>query len=130
MIRTLLVAACPLALAAIATPAAGKSSACPVAGHYWVAGKLPGADTVYRGEATISARRGACRMRWGAPNTSEGNGTYRDGVLTINFRFRDGSSGVVRYTRAANGDMHGVWWMDASPNSQGTETISPHGPPL
>lgn len=98
---------------------------CPIAGRYQVVGRQPGETASYTGEAIISANPGGCRMQWFPPNTSEGTGTYVSGVLTINFTFENGGRGVVRYTRAGNGELHGVWWMNANPDAQGTESLLP-----
>lgn len=113
--------------AASAQPSAG---ACPIAGNYWVAGRIPGAVNAYRGKAVISRKGGGCHMKWYPPNDSQGSGTYSDGVLTIYFTFaKGGGSGVVRYSRGANGNLQGVWWMNNGPSAQGMEVLSLAGPP-
>lgn len=105
---------------------AAQSGLCAVAGRYGVVGRVPGASGSYKGEAVIVANSTGCEMRWFPPNESAGTGHYSNGVLTIHFRFANGgATGVVRYQRAANGEMHGVWWMNGSESSQGTETLRP-----
>lgn len=105
--------------------ASAQSGSCPVAGRYAVVGQVPGVAGSYRGEAIISANATGCAMRWFPPNDSFGTGSYSNGVLTIYFTFANGGSGEVRYTRAANGEMHGVWWMNGNPANQGRETLHP-----
>jgi hypothetical protein len=109
------------------SPAAAQTSSpqCPIAGRYSVVGYVPGAVSPYRGEAIISASGTGCHMKWFPPNDSEGKGDYTDNVLTIYFTFANGAPGVVRYTRSANGEMNGTWWMDGSPSSKGTEKLTP-----
>jgi hypothetical protein len=101
------------------------SDYCPIAGRYAVTGFRPGATTPYRGEAIVSAAGSGCYMRWFAPNESEGNGSYSNGVLTIYFSFPSGGNGSVRYTRMANGELQGTWSMAATPGDQGSETLTP-----
>lgn len=107
------------------TQDATAQSPCPVAGRYAVAGELPGEAGSYAGETLISASEAGCDMRWYPPNDSSGSGTYSDGVLTIRFTFADGRTGQVHYTRATNGELQGLWWMDGDDGNQGTETLSP-----
>jgi len=109
-------------------PAYGQtySAACPIAGRYSVMGRNPGATGTYQGEAIISASGSGCYMKWFPPNASEGTGSYSGGVLTINFTFAaNGGSGVVKYTLTTTGEFQGVWWMNGSPNNQGSETLRP-----
>ncbi len=101
---------------------------CPIAGRYSVEGYVPGAASPYRGEAIISASGTGCQMKWFPPNDSEGTGDYTGGVLTIYFTFATGGSGVVKYTRSANGELNGTWWMDANPSNKGTEKLTPMEP--
>jgi hypothetical protein len=110
---------------ALSALAAEGPDACPVAGRYAVVGYVPDATNPYRGEATISPSGAGCYMKWSPPNESDGNGDYSDGVLTIYFTFANGGSGVVKYTRASNGELRGTWWMDADPGRKGTETLTP-----
>ncbi|HVL29723.1 MAG TPA: hypothetical protein VM326_03280 [Sphingomicrobium sp.] len=100
---------------------------CAVAGRYWALGRNAGGVGSYQGEVLISPTSSGCHVQWFAPNESAGTGTYNAGVLTVNFTFQKGAggSGVVRYTRAANGEMHGVWWMNGYEHVQGTETLRP-----
>lgn len=77
----------------------------------------------YTGEAEISSSGNGCFMKWSPPNTSDGSGDYTNGVLTIRFTFESGVTGVVKYTRAPNGELHGVWWEDRNPDSWGTESL-------
>lgn len=119
----------PLALALVAMtagPLSAQGGSCPVAGSYSVVGRVPGAVGSYQGEAMISAQGSGCYMRWYPPNDSEGSGSYANGVLTINFTFANGYSGVVRYTMAPNGELHGIWWMNSNASNQGTETLRRH----
>lgn len=100
------------------------SADCPTAGRYALVGRVPGATGSYTGEATVSANGSG--MKWFPPNASEGTGTYVAGVLTIYFTYANGAgSGVVKYTRANNGEFHGVWLMNNNPENQGTETLRP-----
>jgi hypothetical protein len=120
----LLVAGCLGSLAAIST--AEAQSRCPVAGRYAVVGRIPGATGQYTGEASITATDTGCRVRWFPPNDSTGTGIYSNGVLSVSFTFANGGgSGIVRYTRAPNGELHGVWWMNGDEGNQGTETLRP-----
>lgn len=110
----------------IGPPAANAQSGyCPVAGRYFVVGRIPGATGSYKGEALISANATGCAVRWYPPNESSGSGDYTNGVLTVYFTFANGGSGVVKYNRAANGELHGVWWMNGNESNQGTETLRP-----
>jgi hypothetical protein len=102
-----------------------SSTECPVAGVYSLVGRQPGAIGQYRGEAIVTAANAGCRMTWYPPNDSTGTGFYANGELTIYFTFANGAGGVVKYKRAANGEFHGVWWMNANPSAQGTETLTP-----
>jgi hypothetical protein len=80
--------------------------------------------TTYQGKAVISDSGSGCKLVWGAPNSSEGTGEYADGVLTIRFILdANGRKGVVKYTRAPNGDLHGVWWYNTTPDTWGTESL-------
>lgn len=107
-------------------PVAIAQSGCSVAGRYSVIGRDPGSSGQYRGEALISANGTGCHVRWFPPNSSEGTGTYSNGVLTIYFTMaNNGATGVVKYDRAANGDFHGVWWLNGRESNQGTETLRP-----
>lgn len=110
-----------------ASPALAQAGACPVAGRYWAVGRNAGAVGSYQGEVIVSPASGGCQVQWLAPNESMGFGTYSGGVLTVNFTFQKGAggSGVVRYTRAGNGELHGTWWMNGYENIQGTETLRP-----
>ena len=121
------VVVCGFAALAAAEPGLAQtwSPDCPIAGRYNVVGRVPGATGSYTGEAIISANPGGCYMKWYPPNASEGTGTYVSGVLTIRFTFTNGGSGVVKYNMAPNGELHGVWWMNNSPDNQGTETLMP-----
>ena len=119
---SLIVAGCLGSLTSLVSTAAAQST-CPVAGRYAVVGRIPGATGQYTGEAVIAANATGCEMRWFPPNDSSGSGTYSNGVLTVYFTFANGGSGVVRYTRASNGELHGVWWMNGNENNQGTETL-------
>lgn len=120
----LLVAAATSAI--VPTNAASAQGLCAAAGRYAVVGRVPGGSGSYKGEAVIVANSTGCEMRWFPPNESVGTGTYSNGVLTIYFRFANGGgTGVVRYQRAANGEMHGVWWMNGNESNQGTETLRP-----
>jgi hypothetical protein len=110
---------------ALSALAAEGSGACPVAGRYSVVGYVPDSTNPYRGEATISPSGTGCYVKWSPPNESDGNGDYTNGVLTIYFTFANGGSGVVKYTRASNGELRGTWWMDANPARKGTETLTP-----
>lgn len=120
-----------LLTASLIAAAAGMVSAqaaqadCPVAGKYRVVGRVPGAVGSYQGKAFISkSETGGCLMMWGDPNSSKGAGEFADGVLTINFTVEgSGRKGVVKYTRAPNGDLHGVWWYNKAPNEWGTESL-------
>lgn len=105
--------------------ASAQSGLCGAAGRYGVVGRIPGAAGSYRGEAIVAANATGCEMRWFPPNDSFGTGSYSNGVLTIYFTFAAGGSGVVRYERAANGEFHGVWWMNGNESNQGTETLRP-----
>lgn len=116
-----------LASAVVATALQAQSKACPVAGRYFVVGRLPGAIGSYRGEAVISGKGTGCHVKWFPPNDSQGSGTYDNGVLTIYFTFKQGGSGVVRYMQSSPGVLDGVWWMNATPASQGTEKLSLKG---
>jgi hypothetical protein len=92
-----------------AVPAQAQSGICPVAGRYFVIGRLPGGTGSYTGEALISATATGCQVRWFPPNDSFGTGDYSNRVLTIYFTFaQNGASGVVKYNRAANGELHGT----------------------
>ena len=103
-----------------------QSGMCPVSGRYFVIGRHPGGTGSYKGEAIISSNPGGCHVRWFPPNDSSGSGTYSNGVLTIYFTFAaNGASGVVKYNRASNGELHGVWWMNGGESNQGTETLRP-----
>jgi hypothetical protein len=107
-------------------PANAQSGYCPVAGSYRVLGRHPGGSGTYTGEALISATATGCQVRWFPPNDSFGTGDYSNGVLTIYFTFaQNGASGVVKYTRAPNGELHGTWWMNGGESQQGTETLRP-----
>lgn len=114
-----------LSFAAPTMPAAlAQSGTCPVAGRYMVLGRSPGESGTYTGQAVVSANSTGCHVQWFPPNDSSGTGTYVDGVLTVYFRGAStGASGVVKYTRAANGELHGVWWMNGNESNQGTETL-------
>jgi len=106
--------------------ALAQANLCPVAGRYHVVGRIPGATGSYQGEAEITGNATGCSMRWFPPNDSFGTGDYANGVLTIYFTFaQNGNSGIVKYTRAQNGEMHGVWWMNGNEGNQGTETLQP-----
>ena len=118
------------ALAAIfnlgSTPALAQTGGCAVAGRYLAVGRLPGAVNSYKGEVVITSTATGCHVRWFPPNDSSGTGTYAGGVLTVYFAFAgNGAAGVVRYTRASNGELHGVWWMNGNESNQGTETLRP-----
>jgi hypothetical protein len=80
----------------------------------------PSASTFVRNPAGIARR--LCRV---APNESEGNGSYSNGVLTIYFSFPSGGNGIVKYTRMAKGELQGTWSMAITPGDQGTETLTP-----
>lgn len=128
--RTFLIGAVTLAAAFIGFtdpfPASAQSGFCPVTGRYSVLGRQPGGSGTYRGEAMISSNASGCHVRWFPPNDSVGTGHYANGVLTIYFTFaQNGASGVVKYTRAANGELHGTWWMNGNEAHQGTETLRP-----
>ncbi len=114
-----------LALGTTAATVARADSGCAVAGRYTVVGRVPGAVGSYQGEAVVSVGKGeGCIMKWFPPNASEGSGDYTNGTLTIHFTFAgNGRSGVVRYQRAPNGDLHGVWWTNDKPDAWGTETL-------
>lgn len=106
-------------------PVAEAQAACPVAGSYNLVGRVPGGTQNYKGTADITAYGDGCYMRWYPPNDSEGTGAFANGTLTINFTFAvGGGTGVVRYTLMPNGQMEGVWWMTASPDRQGVETLT------
>jgi len=107
---------------------AQSSDICPVAGRYWLVGKMPGSSSEYRGRLTISRNNGACRVKWDPPNESEGTGTFDNGVLTVNFRLGS-ESGVAVYTRSSDGQLVGKWWLNSSPDAKGFETLSLSGPP-
>jgi hypothetical protein len=101
------------------------SAACPIAGRYAVAGQLTGGSGTYRGEATITSNGVGCYVKWFPPNTSEGSGTYSNGVLTVNFQLGN-EAGVVRYDRLSTGELRGTFWSEANPNYiQGTERLIP-----
>jgi len=102
----------------------GYSPQCPIAGRYAVKGSLPGTARPYRGEAIILARGSGCYMKWLPPNESAGTGDYTGGVLTIHWTFASGGHGVVRYVRAASGELNGTWWKDSNPASKGTEKLT------
>lgn len=104
-------------------PAHGQAAKCAVAGQYNVVGRIPGSNNSYTGTAQITSSMTGCSVRWFPPNDSTGSGTYANGVLTVRFTFTSGGKGTVRYTRAANGELHGVWWMDGRQSEQGTETL-------
>ena len=112
-------------LATLPASLPAQGSSCPVAGNYLVIGRVPGATGSYTGNATISANAGGCHVRWYPPNDSEGTGTYANGQLTIYFTFANGGSGVVKYDRSPNGELHGTWWMNGNESNQGTETLRP-----
>jgi hypothetical protein len=76
------------------------------------------------GDAAIESRDGGCYMVWYPPNDSSGFGYYANGVLTINFTFKSGGQGVVRYIEDEFGDMDGVWWMLGNEGAQGTESLT------
>lgn len=106
-----------------AVRAAQTTSSCPVVGEYSVTGRNPGRGGTYRGRLSISEMLGICYVRWHPPIAGEGSGSYRDGELTVYFQTSNGSKGTVRYTRLANGNLDGVWWLDRSPGQQGTELL-------
>ena len=115
-----------VSIASIMPQAHAQSGGCPVAGRYAVVGRVPGSNNSYKGEAIVSANATGCAMRWFPPNDSAGTGTYSDGVLTIYFTFaNNGVSGVVKYNRAPNGELHGVWWINGNEANQGTESLRP-----
>lgn len=116
------------ATASVAVPesALAQSGYCPVAGRYFAIGRGPGTNASYQGEAMISAIASGCHVRWFPPNDSSGTGTYSNGVLTIYFAMaKTGAAGVVKYKRAPNGELHGVWWFNGQESVQGTETLRP-----
>jgi hypothetical protein len=116
--------ACILAAAGSIFSAQAAQADCPVSGTYRVVGHGPRDVTTYQGKAVISDSGGGCKLVWGAPNSSEGTGEYSDGVLTIRFILdANGRKGVVKYTRAPNGDLHGVWWYNTTPDTWGTESL-------
>ena len=118
----LIFGACLVAFAL--APIAEADASCPVAGRYVVVGRTPGATGSYQGEAVITDKGQGCYMTWFPPNASEGAGEYSNGTLTVHFTFANGgASGVVKYTRAPNGDLHGVWWTNDKPNNWGTESL-------
>jgi len=63
-------------------------------------------------------------MKWLPPNDSEGMGDYTGGVLTIQWTFSRGGHGVIKYTRAASGELNGIWWKDNNPSNKGTEKLT------
>jgi hypothetical protein len=98
---------------------------CPIAGNYSVKGKMTGSQNVYTGDAIIKDRDGGCFVRWLPPNTSEGLGTYADGVLTVNYLL-SGHPGVVRYERSQSGVLRGAFWPQGHPTQiLGTESLTP-----
>jgi len=112
------------ALLGVAVTASARA-ACPIAGQYAVKGKLTGASGSYKGEAVIKDEGGDCFVRWLPPNTSQGVGTYADGVLTVNFSL-GGQPGVVRYERTDSGVLEGTFWPKGHPTSiSGVETLTP-----
>jgi hypothetical protein len=129
MKSTLLTALAVVAAVSVPAPfmtAGAQGGYCPVSGRYSVLGRQPGASGTYRGEALISATATGCQVRWFPPNDSVGTGDYSNGVLTIYFTFaQNGASGVVKYNRASNGELHGTWWMNGNEGNQGTETLRP-----
>jgi hypothetical protein len=116
--------ACILATAGFIFSVQAAQADCPVSGTYRVVGHGPRDVTTYQGKAVISDSGSGCKVVWGAPNSSEGTGEYSDGVLTIRFILdANGRKGVVKYTRAPNGDLHGVWWYNTTPDTWGTESL-------
>jgi hypothetical protein len=126
ILQSLRLLAFAAAVFAIFCDVAEADYGCPVTGKYSVIGRGPRATNSYQGEASISESGGACRVEWFPPNTSRGSGEYANGVLTVHFTFASGQTGVVRYTRAPNGDLHGVWWTDDKPSVWGTESLFAH----
>ena len=102
-------------------------SGCAVAGNYTVTGNNPGDARPYHGTATISTRDGGCYMRWSAPNSSEGTGTYYNGQLKITFwGLGGGGGGIVIYNGRPGGSLSGVWWTHGQEGNQGNETLTPN----
>jgi hypothetical protein len=124
-IHTAMIAASSLGLLASCSQDAAADAPCPVAGRYAVAGQQPGGGGQYAGEAVISETPAGCSMRWLPPNDSAGTGTFANGVLTIRFTFADGGTGQVQYTRAASGELNGLWWLDGDEGNKGTENLRP-----
>ena len=124
MKRKYLLAAAAVLCAAVVS-IANAQAACSVAGRYMAKGHLTGASGTYKGEAIIKEQDGGCYVRWLPPNTSEGTGTYADGVLTVNYLI-GGKPGVVRYEMSDNGVLEGSFWPQGHPTQiQGTETLTP-----
>lgn len=108
-------------------PPPPPASGCPVAGYYRVDGNNPGNPQQYHGTAQISERDGGCYMRWSAPNSSEGTGTYYNGQLKISFwGLGGGGGGIVVYSGRPGGPLSGPWWMHGQEGNQGYETITPN----
>ncbi len=104
---------------------ASVQAACPIAGQYAVKGKMNGAAHFYKGEAIIKDEGGDCFVRWLPPNTSQGTGTYADGVLTVYYTM-GGQPGVVRYERGPGGVLEGSFWPKGHPTTiLGVETLTP-----
>ena len=119
--KHILTAALVLGIAAVST----AQAACPIAGQYAVKGKMAGAANFYKGEAIIKDEGGDCFVRWLPPNTSQGVGTYDDGVLTVNYML-GGQPGVVRYERTSSGVLEGSFWPKGHPAQiLGVESLTP-----
>lgn len=92
-----------------------------VEGSYNVDGQNPN-GTTYRGTATIKQTGNHYTITWTVSGkTYTGTGPLVGRTLTIKWKGRGGSSGVVVYTVTATGVLKGVWGATNS----GLETLTP-----
>lgn len=91
-----------------------------IEGRYAALGQNPNGST-YRGTAVIARSGGGYVISWSIAGQSfSGAGNLRGNILTIQWTGSGGGGGVVIYSVAPGGVLHGVWADGA-----GRETLTP-----
>lgn len=94
--RLPIIAAVALAMAATAGPAA----AADLSGNYLVQGSCPAPNSAYRGTLRIDSHGLFHTLTWHiGPDTIVGTGLEHDGRMVIEFRFANGTTGLMDMVR-------------------------------
>jgi hypothetical protein len=98
-----------IAAALAGVGATGPAAAADLSGNYLVQGSCPAPNSAYRGTLRIDSHGLFHTLTWRiGPDTIVGTGLEHDGRMVIEFRFANGTTGLMDMVRSG-ATWHGGW---------------------